>query len=444
IYGGALRTTTASSTMSTIDANLATAIGASGIAAAYPSVVINSTGLSGLNIDTNINLSGTLSLTVAGDVSSTTGYVYANRLTVSASSGTSNVYLSGNVANLGDINLGDRSLDFHNSGSNLTIDGTVTANGGVTFRDTRSLTLASGSQIVSSASGNAVILDLTTNFINNAGANAISTPNGRWIIYSDAPSTDVFGNLDSGNHAIFAFASDGLPYSYVPGGNRYVFNEQPILTVTSTDATKTYGDVADVSSNYTVTGFQGVANAFLTDTAASVGLTGAPTLSSTSAAAGGNVGSYTINVVDSGTLSTSGVGGGYTFYSYDGSNLVSAGKLTVNPLAVSLSGTRAYDGTSNVAGAILSVANAVNGDTVTVSGTALGVLSSANASVTPYSMAGFGGITLSSNNYTLTGATGVVTVNPATIVLAGTKTYDGGTAFSATDFGTNGVIGTGI
>ncbi|MBI1203511.1 MAG: filamentous hemagglutinin N-terminal domain-containing protein, partial [Rhodopseudomonas sp.] len=447
IYANALTVTTASSALSTVNANLTTAIGSSGIAATYQNLVVNATAASGFSIDTNVNLAGTFQLSAAGDVSGNTGYITADRLAISTTSSASNVNLSGSVAHIGDISLGGGSLRYYSGTANPTLDGTVTANGGVTFIG-NSLTLASGSQIVSSATGNAVILDLTTNFINNAGSNAISAPNGRWIVYSASVAGDVFGNLDSGNHAIFEFASDGLPYYNVPSGNRYVFSETPVLTITSTDATKTYGDVSDVSSHYTITGFQGVANAFLTDTAASVGIFGAPTLSSTGTAANASVigGGYTINVVDSGTLGTSGIGGGYTFYSYDGSNLVSSGKLTVNPLAVSLSGTRSYNGTTDVAGSILSVTNAVGGDTITVSGTATNVLSSADASATPYAMSSLTGLTLSNSNYTLTGGSGSVTVTPAAVVLTlnGSKSYDGNAIFAAADFGAGGTISTGV
>ena len=62
-------------------------------------------------------------------------------------------------------------------------------------------------------------------------------------------------------------------------GNRYVFANQPTLTVTTTDASKPYGDSADLSSHFTVSGFHpGVANAFQADTDTS--LSGAPDVTS--------------------------------------------------------------------------------------------------------------------------------------------------------------------
>ncbi|HSY17560.1 MAG TPA: Ig-like domain repeat protein [Candidatus Acidoferrales bacterium] len=95
-----------------------------------------------------------------------------------------------------------------------------------------------------------------------------------------------------------------------------------------------------------------------------------------------------------------------------------SGGQTVNALVVSLAGTRAYDGTTNAAAAILSVANKVGSDDVTVaSGT--GGLAGADigtqAITSPGSLA-LGGI--QAPNYTLTGAGGSVTITQASTTVA--------------------------
>ncbi len=92
-----------------------------------------------------------------------------------------------------------------------------------------------------------------------------------------------------------------------------------------------------------------------------------------------------------------------------------SGSLTVNPLPVVLTGTRPYDGTSTAAFGILSVANAVGGDDVFV---ASGNATLASASVGTNAITSFASLTLggmTAPNYTLTGASGAVTVtNPHT------------------------------
>jgi hypothetical protein len=87
--------------------------------------------------------------------------------------------------------------------------------------------------------------------------------------------------------------------------------------------------------------------------------------------------------------------------------------VTVNPLAVILTGTRAYDGTTNAAFGILSVSNAVAGDNVTVASGSGGL---AVATVGTNSITSLGGLALggtAAGNYTLTGAGGSVIITQA-------------------------------
>jgi hypothetical protein len=83
--------------------------------------------------------------------------------------------------------------------------------------------------------------------------------------------------------------------------------------------------------------------------------------------------------------------------------------LTINPRAVVLTGTRAYDGTPTAAAAILSVANLVASDNVTLSGS----VGLAGAAVGPEAITDFSGLTLgggAGGDYTLAGASGTVTI----------------------------------
>lgn len=102
-------------------------------------------------------------------------------------------------------------------------------------------------------------------------------------------------------------------------------------------------------------------------------------------------------------------------YSYAGDASLGAATntsttLTVNQLPVILTGTRPYDGTTTAAAGILSVANKVGSDVVTVA-SGSGTLASAN--VGPEAITSFGTLALgggAAGNYTLTGASGAVTI----------------------------------
>jgi hypothetical protein len=99
-------------------------------------------------------------------------------------------------------------------------------------------------------------------------------------------------------------------------------------------------------------------------------------------------------------------------------NAVSA-LFTVDPLPVTLTGTRCHDGTATAAYGDLSVANKVSGDDVTVA-SGSGTLASAN--VGSQAIISFGDLALggtAATNYTLTGASGSVTINQQAMVNAG-------------------------
>jgi hypothetical protein len=71
--------------------------------------------------------------------------------------------------------------------------------------------------IIATGGGDALVLaTMFGNFVNNAGPNAVSTPNGRWLIYSRLLADDQRDGLASGN-------PDLIPYNYLA-------NPPPTLT----------------------------------------------------------------------------------------------------------------------------------------------------------------------------------------------------------------------
>ena len=130
---------------------------------------------------------------------------------------------------------------------------------------------------------------------------------------------------------------------------------------------------------------------------------------------------------------------------YQGS---ATGTLVINALPVNLTGTRSYDSTLTAAAGILSVANKVGSDDVTmVSGS--GTLAGANVgseAITSFGTLALGGT--AAGNYTLSGASGSVNITVSTLALTVTnllaldKVYDGttNTTLDATNAGLAGVL----
>ncbi len=320
------------------------------------------------------------------------------------------------------------------TGASFALDAPVTMSGGFTVNTTgaapvtvtapvsaASVKIVSGgaitldSTVTASGSGDAVVLDAGTDFINDKGAAAIGlTGTGRWLVYSSAPGGDSFGGLDSANTAVW----DNSGAAVTQAGNRYVFAEQPTVTVSAGPVSKTYGDTYTfTSADLSLSGLEaGVAGAYLGDTAASV-FASLPTLSSLGAAATANVNAYDIN------LSGGAVTGGYALV------LGSPGTLTVGQRALTITGdplARLY-GDANPATWTAAGDNLVNGDTI-ASVALVGSTATAASNVGSYgysidNAAFTHGL---ASNYAITYADGGLTVNarPITVTAnAQTKTY---------------------
>ena len=154
------------------------------------------------------------------------------------------------------------------------------------------------------------------------------------------------------------------------------------------------------------------------------------TLSGVNGETGATVGTVTLNTThtNAGTYAADS-------WSFTGAaNYNNIGSTTITDVislrAVTLTGSETYNGSTSAAASILTVSNKVSGDTLTLSGSV--TLASANAGTE--AIKSFAGLSLgdsSASNYTLTGATGSVTVSPLAVTLTGSETYTGSTTVPA-------------
>ncbi|WP_341909504.1 filamentous hemagglutinin N-terminal domain-containing protein [Polaromonas sp. YR568] len=170
--------------------------------------------------------------------------------------------------------------------NNITVNSAVNIAGKLNLLAGNAMTLNSGGTITSTATGDAIVLSGNT-FINNAGSTALTATNGRWLVYSNAPAGNTFGGLASGNHAVWNATHAGNAPATIASGNRYVFAQQPTVTVTATAQSKEYDGTGFGTASYTTTGLINAATygtVFTQDT-----LSGA-----LATASGSNPGSYAI------------------------------------------------------------------------------------------------------------------------------------------------------
>ena len=214
----------------------------------------------------------------------------------------------------------------------------------------------------------------------------------------------------------------------------------------------TLGDGTGLASNYTLTGH--AASTFQV-TQAPVTLSGSKTYDSTTTVSSSNltvasglIGSETLgltgdvdtNSANAGTyVASSGQITPTSIALADGSNgglaanyAISDATVTINQKAISLSGTRLYDATTDaVASDLTTISGRVGTETLTLSGT--GSVADANVgveTVTVGSLALGDGTGLAAN-YTLSGGTHQLTINQAPISFTGTRTYNATTNVEA-------------
>jgi hypothetical protein len=173
----------------------------------------------------------------------------------------------------GGLNISDTILGKLNWGSNsyLTLGnstaGALTINTGYSF--TKPVTFISGSasditivgQLTSSSTGAgtpntaAVVIDAGRNFLNTAGASAISDGSGRWLIYSTNPASDTRGGL------VYNFKEYNATYgvtAVLGTGNGFLYTIAPSVTSSLIgNVTKVYDGTTTAglaAGNYAVSG----------------------------------------------------------------------------------------------------------------------------------------------------------------------------------------------
>jgi len=246
-----------------------------------------------------------------------------------------NALAVGTVAGVvGVDNTGVARIETTGAASDLTLDAVVKS-------------AASGDAVVLKAgSANAAGVVTGGKFVNNAGTGAIDAANGRYLVYTGDPATT--DEIVTGFSKRYNTAA-----SFTPGGsaNMFLYRIAPTLTITSDNATKTYGQVNPV--------FTGNSSGYIDgDTAASVGVT------RTSAAV------FNTPVTPSGVAITSGATNNenYTLVlshgtlQIDKASISSVGGITANDKVVD-GNTSA---TLNTGGAMYN--GIVPGDVLTVSG----------------------------------------------------------------------------
>lgn len=126
----------------------------------------------------------------------------------------------------------------------VAVDGTFDANDISVISDT-SVTFGANTELTATGPGTALVVSAADTFRNNGGPDvlAVTDPSARWLLYINsfaglegpAPTSGTFDLYNRSFSATPPADLDAFP------GNRIVYAEQPTLTITADDLSKTYG-----------------------------------------------------------------------------------------------------------------------------------------------------------------------------------------------------------
>ncbi|MGE0201194.1 MAG: MBG domain-containing protein [Candidatus Melainabacteria bacterium] len=321
------------------------------------------------------------------------------------------------------------SLSITTDSGNITVDGTVSG-AGITLVADDDVIINNSASLHATGSGNSlVVAALNGTFTNSQGAGALSAGSGRWLVYSDDPAATTEGVM--GYSKLYNKTYAGNPPAGIAAGANYMlYRIAPTLSVTASNASKTYGS-ANPSFSSAITGL-------IDGDTLGAAVSGAAGYSTTATSAS-HVGSYAVSP----TLGTLASAMGYQFAYADGTLTVNPAPLSVTTDAVSKTyGAALPSFTSSYSGFVLGENSSVLGGTLSYSTTATNASNVGTYAVTPSG--------LISSDYTLTFNPGNLTVTKAPLTVttdASTKVYGAalpafGASYSGFVLGENtGVLG---
>ncbi|MBI2316986.1 MAG: hypothetical protein HYU75_08265, partial [Betaproteobacteria bacterium] len=287
------------------------------------------------------------------------------------------------------------------------------------------VTLNSGTALAASGTSDALVLAASGNFVNNAGATALSAPNGRWIVYSTNPSADTKGGL-AYNFKHYGLAYTGSAYAGAGSGNGFIYSVTPSVTPSLTGTvSKVYDGTTAATlaaANFAVSGALDGDTIVLDNPVAG-------TYADRHAGSGKSV---------SATVALTGASNGAaTVYGYQLASTTASGavgEITPRPLLLSAApDSKVYDATTNSTGTV-TAAGLVGEDSFTSAGQAF---DSKNAGARTLSVnSGYsvsdGHPVAAGSNYAVTTATASGSITPFGLSVSGVtaknRVYDASTA----------------
>lgn len=160
------------------------------------------------------------------------------------------IQIDGSIANNGTGRIG--LFSGWDGTSGLTVPSALSFDDVRIANIAKDIILGNAGRLSSNASDTAILLVSSGNFKNNAaaGSSAITTSNGRYLAYGTSPTDSVKGGLTASN--LYNKTYDSALPSTVSGGSRFIYSDQPPLTLTVNDLS--WPDATSASYSYSLSG----------------------------------------------------------------------------------------------------------------------------------------------------------------------------------------------
>ena len=384
---------------------------------------------------TNINLDGNDGIVPANSFTKLSGI---RDLTIGRLDGTGTTTISSSGFAFGasrQLTLLNGAIQVDGLLQNTNATGTIVAQAGST-----DVTIGSAGQIKALGTGTAVIAAAARNFVNDAGAGALSAANGRWLTYSTSPLSDTRGGLAT-TFKQYA-ATYGVTSVAQATGNGQLYTVAPLVTVSLIGSTTKAYD-GTTAATLTTAG-----NFLLTGAIDGDDLGQMLTGFGTAAYADRNAGTGKL-VTATGLSGGAASNGAVTVYGYALPTTATGTIGTITPRAIAATfaaADKVYDGTTAATVTTgFATGGVLAGDSLSIAGN--GTFADRNAGIGK--TVAVSGLTLSgadAGNYQLLATSGTTTASITPRAIAATfaaadKVYDGTTAATiTTGFGTGSVL----
>jgi filamentous hemagglutinin family protein len=204
-----------------------------------------------LTVRGSLGQGGTLTISNGANAVSQSGPVTSGAVNITTSNAAVTLnFLDNSIGNLS-ATTGGGNVSLVNTQA-LTLGTSNLGTGTLRIGNTGDIMLANGSTLISTAGGDAIVLQTGARFL-SPGSGAIDTPQGRFLVFAADPSRlEIAGSLTARTAYGLSAAAYNAGTAVGPAGSRFVFANTPTGLITPTSASRVFDGIAQGLTAFTI------------------------------------------------------------------------------------------------------------------------------------------------------------------------------------------------